>query len=107
MLAWLGRPELKSNTVTLTIKEEVARRTAENLVNYEFTPDTIQATHVKEVRVETDAKSGTRRTIITLVLRAPLLSPAGVKLAVHDLEAEGLAFLGSQNLDPIELVAAP
>jgi len=107
VLAWLGRPELKSNTVTLTIKEEVARRTAENLVNYEFTPDTIQATHVKEVRVETDAKSGTRRTIITLVLRAPLLSPAGVKLAVHDLEAEGLAFLGSQNLDPIELVAAP
>ena len=107
VLAWLGRPELKGNTVTLRIKEEVARRTAENLINYEFTPDTIQATHVKEFRVETDAKSGTRHTIITLVLRAPLLSPAGVKLAVHDLEAEGLAFLGPQNLDPIELVAAP
>ena len=42
-----------------------------------------------------------------MILRAPLLSPAGVKLAVHDLEAEGLAFLGPQNLDPIELVAAP
>ena len=106
VLEWLGRQVLKGNTVTLTIKEEVARRTAENLVNYEFTPDTIQVEHVK-VRVETDAKSGTRHTIITLFLRAPLLSPVGVKLAVHDLEAEGLAFLGPQNLDPIELVAAP
>jgi hypothetical protein len=106
VLAWLGQPELKGNTVTLTIKEEVARRTAENPANYEFTPDTVRADRVKDCHVETDAKSGTRRTIVTLVLRAPLLSPAGVKLAVHDLEAEGLAFLGPQNLDPIEIVAA-
>ena len=107
MLAWIGHPAVKGNTVTLTIKEEVARRTAENLLNYEFTPDTVQADSLREFRVETDPLSGTRRTIITLVLRAPLLSPEGVKLAVHNLEAAGLAFLGPQNLDPVTLAAAP
>jgi hypothetical protein len=59
------------------------------------------------VKVETDAKSGTRRTIIDLQLRAPLKSPAGVKLAVHDLEAEGLGFLGPQNLEAVELTTSP
>ncbi len=107
VLAWIGRPAVKGNTVTLTIKEEVARRTAENLLNYEFTPDTVQADRLREFRVETDPLSGTRRTVITLVLRAPLLSPEGVKLAVHNLEAAGLAFLGPQNLDAIDLVTAP
>ena len=107
VLAWIGHPAVKGNTVTLTIKEEVARRTAENLLNYEFTPDTVQADSLREFRVETDPLSGTRRTIITLVLRAPLLSPEGVKLAVHNLEAAGLAFLGPQNLDPVTLAAAP
>jgi hypothetical protein len=98
---------LKNNTVTLTIKEEVARPTAMNLANYDFGPDPVQVDRVSNVRVETNPKSGTRHTIITLVLRSPLLSPAGVKLAVHDLEAEGLSFLGPQNLEAIELAAAP
>jgi hypothetical protein len=107
VLEWIGRPMHKNNTVTLTIKEEVARTTAMNLANYDFAPDTVQVDRVSNVRVETNPKSGTRRTIITLVLRSPLLSPAGVKLAVHDFEAEGLSFLGPQNLDAIELAAAP
>ena len=107
VLAWIGRPVLKGNRVTLTIKEEVAKSTAQNLDNYDFTPDTVRVERVGSVRVETDAKSGTRRTIIELVLRSSLLSPQGVKLTVHDLEAEGLGFLGAQNLDPIELTAAP
>lgn len=107
VLAWIGRPVLKGNRVTLTIKEEVAKSAAQNLDNYDFTPDTVRVERVASVKVETDAKSGTRRTIIELVLRAPLLSPAGVKLTVHDLEAEGLAFLGPQNLDVAELTAAP
>jgi hypothetical protein len=107
ILAWIGRPALKGNTVTLTVKEEVAKASAQNLDNYEFTPDTIHVTRVAEYRVETDAKSGTRRTIIKLVLEAPLMSPNGVKLAAHDLEAEGLAFLGAQSLAPAELVLAP
>jgi hypothetical protein len=62
---------------------------------------------VSSVDVKKNPKSGTRRTIIILVLRSPLLSPAGVKLAVHDLEAKDLNFLGPQNLDAIELAAAP
>jgi hypothetical protein len=107
VLAWIGRPVLKGNRVTLTIKEEVAKSTAQNLDNYEFTPDAVRVERVGSVKVETDAKSGTRRTIIELVLRSPLLSPQGVKLAVHDLEAEGLGFLGAQNLDAVELTAAP
>lgn len=107
VLAWIGRPVLKGNRVTLTIKEEVAKSTAQNLDNYDFTPDTVRVERVAGVKVETDTKSGTRRTIIELVLRAPLLSPSGVKLAVHDLEAEGLGFLGAQNLDAVELTAAP
>ena len=107
VLEWIGRPMLKDNTVTLTIKEEVARPTAMNLANYDFGPDPVQVDRVSNVRVETNPKSGTRHTIITLVLRSPLLSPAGVKLAVHDLEAEGLSFLGPQNLEAIELAAAP
>ena len=107
VLAWIGRPVLKGNRVTLTIKEEVAKSTAQNLDNYDFTPDTVRVERVGSVKVETDAKSGTRRTIIELVLRAPLLSPQGVKLAVHDLEAEGLGFLGAQNLDTAELTSAP
>jgi hypothetical protein len=107
VLAWIGRPVLKGNHVILTIKEEVARSTAQNLDNYDFTPDTVHLERVAGVKVETDAKSGTRRTIIDLVLRSPLLSPQGVKLAVHDLEAEGLGFLGAQNLDAAELTSAP
>jgi hypothetical protein len=107
VLAWIGRPVLKGNRVILTIKEEVAKSTAQNLDNYDFTPDSVRVERVAGVKVETDAKSGTRRTIIELVLRSPLLSPSGVKLAVHDLEAEGLGFLGAQNLDPIELTATP
>jgi hypothetical protein len=107
VLGWIGRPTLKGNVVTLTIKEEVAKATAQNLGNYEFTPATVQAARVSGFRIETDAKSGAHRTIVTLELQAPLLSPAGVKLAVHDLEAEGLEFLGAQNLDPAELVTAP
>jgi hypothetical protein len=107
VLGWLGRPALRNNVVTLTIKEAVTKASAMNPANYDFTPDSVQVDRVRDPRVETDAKSGTRRTIITLVLRAPLLSPAGVKLAVHDLEADGLAFLGPQSLDPAELVAAP
>jgi hypothetical protein len=107
VLAWIGRPVLKGNRVTLTIKEEVAKSTAQNLDNYDFTPDSVHLERVGSVKVETDAKSGTRRTIIELVLRSSLLSPQGVKLAVHDLEAEGLGFLGAQNLDAIELTAIP
>lgn len=107
VLEWIGRPMLKNNTVTLTINEEVARTTAMNLANYDFAPDTVQVDRVSNVHVEINPKSGTRRTIITLVLRSPLLSPAGVRLAVHDLEAKDLSFLGPQNLDAIELVAAP
>jgi hypothetical protein len=67
----------------------------------------VQVTQVKYLRVETDSKSGIRKTVIQLILRAPLLSPTGVKLAVHDLEAEGLSFLGPQNLDAVDLVAGP
>lgn len=107
VLAWIGRPVLKGNRVILAIKEEVAKSTAQNLDNYEFTPDTVRVERVGSVKVETDKKSGTRSTIIELVLRSPLLSPQGVKLAVHDLEAEGLAFLGAQNLDAVELTAGP
>ena len=107
VLQWIGHPAVKGNTVTLTIQEEVARRTAENLLNYEFTPNTVQADRLRDFKVETDPRSGTRRTIITLVLQAPLISPEKVTLAVHNLEAEGLAFLGPQNLSPISLVAAP
>jgi hypothetical protein len=107
VLGWIGRPALKGNTVTLTIKEEVAKASGQNTGNYEFTPATVQVARVSGFRVETDAKSGAHRTIITLQLQAPLLSAAGVKLAVHDLEAEGLEFLGAQNLDPAELVMAP
>jgi hypothetical protein len=107
VLAWIGRPALKNNIVTLTIKEEVAKATATNVANYDFTPETVQVTQVKYLRVETDSKSGIRKTVIQLILRAPLLSPTGVKLAVHDLEAEGLSFLGPQNLDAVDLVAGP
>ncbi len=107
VLAWIGRPTLKGNKITLTIKEEVAKTAAQNLDNYDFTPETVRAERVASVKVETDKKSGTRSTVIELVLRTPLLSPAGVKLSVRDFEAEGLAFLGAQNLDPIELIAAP
>jgi hypothetical protein len=107
VLRWIGHPAVKGNTVTLTIQEEVARRTAENLLNYEFTPNTVQVDHLRDFKVETDPRSGTRRTIITLVLQSPLISPEKVTLAVRNLEAEGLAFLGAQNLDPISLVAAP
>ena len=87
VLAWIGRPALKNNIVTLTIKEEVAKATATNVANYDFTPETVQVTQVKYLRVETDSKSGIRKTVIQLILRAPLLSPTGVKLAVHNLES--------------------
>lgn len=107
VLAWIGRPVLKGNHVTLTIKEAVTESTARNLDNYDFNSDSVHVQKVDSVRIETDPKSGTRRTIIELSLRAPLLSPAGIKLALHDLEADGLAFLGAQNLDPVELTAAP
>jgi len=107
VLGWLGRPALKNNVVTLTIKEAVTKATAMNPANYAFTPDTVQVDRVRDWRVETDSKSGTRRTIVTLILRAPLLSSVGIKLAAHDLEADGLAFLGPQSLDPVELTAAP
>ncbi len=107
VLAWIGHPTVKTRIVTLTIKEEVAKSTAQNLDNYEFSPDSVQVDRVSGFRVETDAKSGTRRTIVELTLRAPLLLPAGVKLSVQNLEAEGLSFLGAQQLESIELVAAP
>lgn len=106
VLAWIGRPTLKGRTVTLSIKEEVSKASAQNLDNYEFTSDSVQLERVSGFRVETDAKSGTRRTIVELTLRAPLISPAGVKLAVRNLEAEGLAFLGAQHLEAQELVPA-
>lgn len=107
VLAWIGRPMVKGNRITLVIKEAVTDSTARNLDNYEFSSDAVHVQKVDSVKAETDAKSGTRRTVIELVLRSPLLAPAGIKLSVHDLEADGLAFLGPQNLDPIELASAP
>ncbi len=106
VLAWQNRPTAKGNRVTLVIKEQLTKDSAQDPANYEFTPATVQIERIDKVSYATD-KGGARRTVVELVLRAPLLSPAGVKVAAHDLRIVDLDFLGAQNLDPIELTPAP
>jgi hypothetical protein len=106
VLGWIDRPVLRGNDLTLAIKEEVSRSSAANPNAYVFNSDSARIRSVEKFTVQTDIKSGTRKTLIVLQVDIPTAARHGLTLRVRDLRAEGLDFLGAQKLPAVE-VAQP
>ncbi len=106
VLDWLSRPVLRGNELTLGIREAVAQRSALAAQNYVFNSREARVQQVVGYDIRTDAKSGSRRTLLTLRVDVPSAARRGLTLGARNLRAEGLDFLGAQRLAPVE-VAQP
>jgi hypothetical protein len=103
VLDWLSRPVLRGNELVLGIREAVAQRSAMEAQNYVFNSAEATVQRVIGYDVRTDAKSGSRRTMLTLRVDVPSAARRGLTLRARDLRAEGLDFLGAQRLGPVEV----
>jgi hypothetical protein len=103
VLDWLSQPVLRGNELILGIKEAVAQRSAMEAQNFVFNSGDGRVQRVVGYDVRTDAKSGSRRTFLTLRVDVPSAARRGLTLRARDLRAEGLDFLGEQRLRPVEV----
>jgi hypothetical protein len=103
VLDWLSRPVLRGNELVVGIREAVAQRSAMEAQNYVFNSAEATVQRVIGYDVRTDAKSGSRRTMLTLRVDVPSAARRGLTLRARDLRAEGLDFLGAQRLGPVEV----
>ena len=106
VLNWEARPVLRGDELSLVIREAVARPSAVATQNYVFNASAASVRGVTAYEVRTDAKTGSRRTLLTLQVDVPSAARRGLTLRARNLRAEGLEFLGMQKLKPVE-VAEP
>lgn len=105
LVHWMGSPLIyKDGTVVVTVSEVISVTSAKDPTNYEFSPDSVQVRRVDNVKSTT--KNGNSSTVIKLTLSAPILSPAGIKLSIHNLRLNDFD-AGPQYLEPKELATAP
>ncbi|MGA2016262.1 MAG: Ig-like domain-containing protein [Opitutaceae bacterium] len=103
VLDWLSQPVLRGNELILGIKEAVAQHSAMEAQNFVFNSGDARVQRVVGYDVRTDAKSGSRRTFLTLRVDVPSAARQGLTLRARDLRAEGLDFLGEQRLRPVDV----
>jgi len=106
VLDWIDRPVLRGNELTLAIKEEVDRRSALAAKNFLFNAPSARVLGISHYEVKTDAKTGSRKTLLALQVDVPAAARRGLNLRARDLSAQGLEFLGAQRLRPVD-VAQP
>jgi hypothetical protein len=106
VLDWIDRPVLRGNELTLTIKEEVDRKSALAAKNFVFNAPAARVLGISRYEVKTDAKTGSRRTLLAMQVEVPAAARRGLNLRARDLRAQGLEFLGDQRLRPVD-VAQP
>src|SRR5581483_4832106 len=106
VLGWLDRPVLRGDELKLSIREEVARASALAVQNYVLSSGAARIRGVVGYEVRTDAKSGSRRTLVALRVDIPPSARRGLSVRARNLRAQGLEFLGAQKLPAVQ-VAEP
>lgn len=102
VLTWIRPPVLQGDNLTLSIRQAVARASALAPANYTFNRPNARVRGIEDYEVRTDP-SGDQSTKVVLQVDVPASVRSGLTLRAKALTAQGLEFLGPQQLKPIEV----